>query len=231
MALRLTKPMPQVHCLTLSGIDSTTGLPITLGISGNVLVRLVNAGLRMHVPSIVGSTTGTNSPGMSLIAEDGNVFPDIARAAAASKPLNLRVQSEVFMAAGKTYDVMINSIPPCTPVAPATSCTSPALPIFDRQLSLSAGSINRDSGMLAYISINGSSAPASGVGGIGAAKANADTYNSVVCQSGSCNTLNVSDVSKGVVANDVNIFGVQVLTGPTEGTLTSGLEWNVYLRS
>ena len=198
-----------------SGIDSTTGLPITLGISGNVLVRLVNAGLRMHVPSIVGSTTGTNSPGMSLIAEDGNVFPDIARAAAASKPLNLRVQSEVFMAAGKTYDVMINATPACSP-AP---CSSPALPIFDRQLSLSGGSINRDSGMLAYISINGSSIP-SGAGGIGVAVANADTYNAVACQSSGCNTLNVSDVSKGLIANDTNVFGVKVFTQPTSGALS-----------
>ena len=30
----------------------------TTGVSGQVLVRLVNAGLRMHVPSIVGATTG-----------------------------------------------------------------------------------------------------------------------------------------------------------------------------
>src|SRR5258708_25455474 len=72
-------------------------------VSGNVLVRLVNAWLRMHVPSIVGSQTGvaptggTVPAGFSLIAEDGNPLPGV-----------LRVQSEVFMAAGKTYDVMIN---------------------------------------------------------------------------------------------------------------------------
>jgi len=51
-----------------------------------------------------------------LIAEDGNPLPGVPR-----------VQSEVFMAAGKTYDVMIN--------VPAAGGT--ALPIFDRQLSLS----------------------------------------------------------------------------------------------
>src|SRR5205807_8992270 len=74
------------------------------GVTGNVLVRLVNAGLRMHVPSIVGAlttqTVGTTTsvlPGFSLIAEDGNPLPGIPR-----------VQSEVFMAAGKTYNVMIN---------------------------------------------------------------------------------------------------------------------------
>ena len=56
-----------------------------------------------------------------------------------------RVQSEVFMAAGKTYDVMIN--------VPAAGGT--ALPIFDRELSLSGNAIARDAGMLAYISVNG----------------------------------------------------------------------------
>src|SRR6266550_6744155 len=74
-------------------------LPAT-GVTGNVLVRFVNAGLRMHIPSIVGTLTtpvvaGTAVPGFSLIAEDGNPLPGIPR-----------VQSEVFMAAGKTYDVM-----------------------------------------------------------------------------------------------------------------------------
>src|SRR5215469_4671918 len=56
--------------------------------SGNLLVRLVNAGLRMHVPSIVGATSqGTAAtPGMALIAEDGNPLPGKSR-----------VQSEVFM--------------------------------------------------------------------------------------------------------------------------------------
>jgi len=41
----------------------TTG-PVTTGITGTVLARLVNAGLRMHVPSIVGSLTqGFNGAG------------------------------------------------------------------------------------------------------------------------------------------------------------------------
>ena len=44
-----------------AGVNSAVNppIPITTGISGNVLVRLVNAGLRMHVPSIVGAQTGT----------------------------------------------------------------------------------------------------------------------------------------------------------------------------
>src|SRR6266436_4320739 len=92
------------------------------GVTGSVLVRLVNAGLRMHVPSIVGTQTGTPTArsGFSLIADDGNPLPGVAR-----------VQSEVFMAAGKTYDVMVN--------VPAAGGT--AIAVFDRQLSLSANAM------------------------------------------------------------------------------------------
>jgi len=163
-------------------------------VTGNVLVRLVNAGLRMHVPSIVGAKTGAAS-GFSLIAEDGNPQPGVPR-----------VQSEVFMAAGKTYDLMI-SVP--------NNATAPALPIFDRQLSLSANATSRDAGMLAYISINNAAlqtAPA-----IAAAVANPDTYNSLMAGK----TFAVSDPSQGVIANDVNVYGVQVVTGTvTGGTLS-----------
>src|SRR5882672_148811 len=175
----------------------------TVPATGSVLVRLVNAGLRMHAPSIVGSQTGvaptggTVPAGFSLIAEDGNPLPGVPR-----------VQSEVFMAAGKTYDVMIN--------VPAAGGT--ALPIFDRQLSLSGNASARDAGMLAYIGINGALLPfASGTGVFAAAVANADTYNSVIAGQ----TLTVSDPGKGVIANDVNIYGVQVVAGSvTGGTLT-----------
>src|SRR5882762_6661394 len=170
------------------------------GVAGSVLVRLVNAGLRMHVPSIVGSQTGavvapaTTAPsGFSLIAEDGNPLPGVAR-----------VQSEVFMAAGKTYDVMMN--------VPAAGGT--ALAVFDRQLSLSANAIARDAGMLAYIGINGAGLPASP--SIATAVARADVYNSLIAG----HTLTVSDPSKGVIANDTNVNGVALLTAPASGTLT-----------
>ena len=162
--------------------------------TGSVLVRIVNAGSRMHVPSIVGSTTGaTPTGGFSLIAEDGNPLPGLAR-----------VQSEVFMAAGKTYDVMING--------PAAG--SPALAFYDRELSLSANATGRDAGMLAYISINGGGLPNSP--GLMPAVANPDSYASVVPNE----TLTVSDPGKGVVANDVNVYGVSIKTRPAQGTLT-----------
>src|SRR5437016_1104056 len=170
------------------------------GAAGSVLlVRFVNAGLRMHVPSIVGSQTGvavapatTPPSGFSLIAEDGNRLPGLPR-----------VQSEVFLPAGKTYDVTVN--------VPAGGS---ALAAFDRQLSLSGNGTGRDGGMLAYISINGAGAPASPA--IANAVARADTYNSLLAGQ----TFTVSDPAKGVIANDTNVYGVQLLTAPTAGTLT-----------
>jgi hypothetical protein len=179
-------------------------------VSGTVLVRLVNAGLRMHVPSIVGATTGpagalTPAPaGFSLIAEDGNLLPGIPR-----------VQSEVFLAAGKTYDVMINVPVPASgssgppgenPVKPVT----PPLPIFDRQLSLSTNN-QRDGGMQAYISINGATAPATAGTAV---LARDDSYMLVTGA-----PLTVSDPAKGVIANDTGVYGVAVATGPASGTV------------
>jgi hypothetical protein len=187
---------------------ATTGSAGT-PVAGTALVRLVNAGLRMHVPSIVGAltnrtTTGnggttTAVSGLTLAAEDANPLPGVPR-----------IQSEVFMAAGKTYDVVIN--------APAASTTVPALPIFDRELSLSANSIGRDAGMLAYLGINGAQVPTSAPTVV----ARPDTYNSV----SSGQTLIVSDPSKGVIANDSNVYGVQLmapvagLTLNADGTFT-----------
>ena len=167
--------------------------PATTGSATPVLVRFVNAGLRMHVPSIVGAQTGAGASGFALIAEDGNPLPGTPR-----------VQSEVFLAAGKTYDVALNIPTGSTP-----------LPVFDRQLSLSANATARDAGMLAYLGINGSTVP---TGLTATAQANPDTYNSVI----SGQTLTVSDPGKGVIANDINISGVQVFgTAPTGLTLNA----------
>ncbi|MEX3898588.1 Ig-like domain-containing protein [Paraburkholderia sp. BR10954] len=161
--------------------------------TGLVLLRFVNAGLRMHVPSVVGAQTGTPPvSGFSLLAEDGNVLPG-----------NLRVQSEVFLAAGKTYDVLMN--------APATG--APALPVFDRQLSLSTNN-QRDGGMQGYISVNGGATSLSAAANTGA-KANPDLYYLVPGK-----TLSVTDPARGVIANDVGVSGVQVKTPPKGGVLT-----------
>ena len=179
---------------TNAAASSFPASPAT-GVTGSVLVRMVNAGLRMHVPSIVGAQTGTAAtPGFSLIAEDGNPLPGVAR-----------VQSEVFMAAGKTQDVMVNAVN-----VPASAT---ALPIFDRELSLSGNAVGRDSGMFAYISINGAAPPTAPA--LAPAVARADTYASLV----QGQTLTVGDPAKGVIANDTNVYGVQLLTAPTGGTV------------
>ena len=181
-------------------------------------MRLVNAGLRMHVPAIVGSQTtgftgaGTSATvgGFTVIAEDGNPLPNL---------LAPRVKTEVFMAAGKTYDVMVD-----VPATPAGAAAPPSLPIFDRELALSANSSIRDAGMLAYIGVNGALLPvAAGAGVFAGAQANPDSYNSIIpCGSAatSCIPLVITDPSKGVIANDVNVYGVALSTPPTAGTLT-----------
>ncbi len=164
------------------------------GVAGTVLVRMVNAGLRMHVPSIVGSQTGPAASGFSLIAEDGNPLPGTPR-----------VQSEIFLAAGKTSDVMIN--------VPAAGGT--ALPVFDREGSLSGNATSRDAGMIAYIGVNGAGLPSAPA--LAAAIARPDTYNSIVAGQ----TLTVSDPAKGLIGNDVNVYGVKV-----SGTAPAGLVLN-----
>jgi hypothetical protein len=227
LAFDKANPGPSLFPATAGVSTATPPVAVTTGITGTVLVRLVNAGLRMHVPSMVGSQTqgftgagaAATVNGFTLIAEDGNPLPAVQVAGATVVPAAPRVQTHVFMAAGKTYDVMVNG--------PATSTTVPAsVPIYDRSLALSANSSVRDAGMLAYIGVNGALLPvAAGTPGsvFAPAVANADTYNSVVaCATGatSCIPLVISDPSKGVIANDVNVYGVQLFTAPAGGTVT-----------
>ena len=196
---------------------STSVFPVMQGtatgtVTGKVLVRIVNAGARMHVPSIVGAVAPNGATGFQLIAEDGNAVPGVTSGTDTNHLNAARVQSEVFMAAGKTYDVMITAPPVCTPVAPATTCSNSSLAVYDRELSLSGNSVNRDSGMLAYIGVNGSAAPVAPV----SATANNDLYNVLLAGQ----TFTLSDPSKGVIANDINVYGVALLAPPANGTVT-----------
>jgi hypothetical protein len=195
---------------SLFPISPATIAPAAATPAGQVLVRMVNAGLRMHVPSIVGSqvpgaTGGTNPivTGFKVVAEDGNPLPGVPK-----------IRSEIFMAAGKVYDVLINGLQTASPGATPTAYPS-ALPIFDRELSLSANATGHDAGMLGYIGVNPAAAiPAAP--GFGSAVARADNYPALVAGQ----SLTVSDPGKGVIANDSNVYGVQLLTQATSGTVT-----------
>ncbi len=163
--------------------------------TGNVLLRFANAGLRMHIPSVVGL-------GFSLIAEDGNVQPDVALAISKSLTPKPKVQNEVFLAAGKVYDVMVNP-------AQASGAYNPAVyPVFDRQLSLSTNNA-RDGGMQAALQVAGAALNTA------SAVAVADSYMYVPGVS-----FAITDPTKGVIANDINVYGVTIKTPPTSGTLT-----------
>jgi hypothetical protein len=174
--------------------------------TGNVLVRLVNAGSHMHVPSV-------NGLSMSLIAEDGNVLPDVALGAAKTTPnLAVRVQNEVFLAAGKVYDVVINPANNGTSTTAPTAFTAGTYQVFDRELSLSTNG-SRDGGMQTILQVAGGALPASVAPTLGAS---GPTY---YCVPGV--TLNVSDTGKGVAGTDgnANVYGVTLAGNPANHTL------------
>ena len=102
--------------------------------SGQVLVRFLNAGLRSHIPSIVGLP-------MSIVAEDGNLAPG-----------NPKLQNEVLLTAGKTHDVLVS------PPASSVGYNPNTYPVFDRKLGLSAAN-QLSAGMQGYLQVAGGSLP------------------------------------------------------------------------
>jgi hypothetical protein len=211
---------PRYYLVNGVSFDRTSPDPSAIPIppaAPTVLVRFVNAGLRTHIPAVVGAQTGSPAvSGFSLIAEDGNLQPDIALAVSKSLAPKPKIQNEVLLVAGKTYDVMIN--------APAS--TAPVLPVFDRQLSLSTNN-HHDGGMQAYLALvpNGTAAAdmqtaaATAVRtaiGATAASAASETY---YCAAGK--TLTVSDPAKGVLANDTGANGAKLGTVSLVGGTTS----------
>ena len=177
------KSQPALSALPILAPASAGGT-VAAG-NGRVLLRLVNAGLRMHVPAVVGRN-------LTLFAEDGNLLPGTPR-----------VQTDVFLAAGKTYDVGIQ------PAQSAGNYTPATYALYDRQLSLSTNN-QRDGGMLAYLNVAGATTGAGTAASATTVVANPDSYFLVAG-----NALTISDSSKGLIANDVGVYGVSVLAAPT----------------
>jgi hypothetical protein len=174
--------------------------------TGNVLLRLLNAGSRTHVPALVGLP-------MSLVAEDGNPLPGLAR-----------VQSEILLTAGKTVDVMI------TPAADATTPTayaSATLPVFDRSGSLSSS--NKPlGGMLGYVLLNHAAAATTSttVGGVAVVSpvpGAPGNLPAAITPTANADTIAVpfnTATSGDVTTNDFGVTSVALVTGPSSGTLT-----------
>ncbi len=172
---------------------NASGIPLSTAYSsGNTMLRFANAGLRTHVPSVVGLN-------MQLIAEDGNALP--------GKP---KVQNEVLLTAGKTYDVLVQPAT-TTDSNSKTIFASQTYPVFDRQLSLSAGN-TQDSGIQTFLQIGNSGLPASI-----RAKANADVFNV---------PSNATSYSGNVLQNDIAIYNPTVVAAPpaASGTVAMALD-------
>src|SRR5882762_7489775 len=194
-------------------LASALTVPLTAtATTGNVLLRFVNAGLRMHVPSVVGLN-------MSLVAEDGNLHPDVALAVTKGLPAKPKVQNEEFMAAGKVLDVVVNPTKGAVAVGVAGTYASGTYAVFDRSLGVSTNN-QRDGGMQAYLVVNGGSTSAGFTGGVPSAAmavANPDNY---YCTPGV--SLTVSDPGKGVIANDLYVYGVTLTGNPANRTVPVG---------
>ena len=175
----------------LAPVNAAT--PVTAA-TGNVLINFVNAGSHMHVPSVVGLP-------LILVAEDGNPLP--------GRP---RVQNEVFLAAGKTYDALVQ------PTQNNSAYTAATYPIFDRALSLSTNN-QRDGGMQGYFQVAGGAgngAVGSAASGTAVSGISAKTY---YCAAGT--TLAVTDPSKGVLAGTTGANGAALVGAPAlPGTLS-----------
>lgn len=175
-------------------------------LSGNVLVRMVNAGSRTHVPSIVGQP-------FHLIAEDGNVAPGMPK-----------IQNEVNMPAGKTIDAIVR------PTRNATSYADAVFAFFDRALGLTTAN-QTAGGFEGYVVVttasNVTASPSGFTAGVNtaiggsarpavAAQANPDNY-----------TLapNATTFSNNVLTNDIGVSGVAIkgvtpAAGATSTTLS-----------
>ncbi|MDB6044288.1 MAG: multicopper oxidase type 3 [Gammaproteobacteria bacterium] len=176
--------------------DSGFAFSGNAAVSGNVLVRLVNAGLRMHVPSIVGVKS------VNVVAEDGNLAPGTPKK-----------QSHILMAAGKTYDVTFK---PTQTTAGLFDNVS--LPIFDRALNLTSGNLDHqsvvaNSGMLAFLAMQPAKATVGDTGSGGAAVPAA--LQAVVVPDVFATPVG-TPVNGNVLTNDINVVTAAVTSTATK---------------
>ena len=174
----------------------TSGNAVLTG-GGQVLVRLLNAGLKTHVPSLVGLQTP-----LRLIAEDGYVLPGRPRA-----------QAQVLMPAGKTMDVVFS--PPAT----EGSYGHASYPVFDRALSLTSSNFTAqsalaNSGMIGFIAVQGAGEVAGSDAGAPvpaglAARAVADAFATAVG----------ATFNGNVLKNDINVVSAALTGQPPAGTV------------
>ncbi len=126
---------PAYFLVNGEGYTSAQTALAAAGAAQTTLLRLLNAGLKTHVPAL---QTGY----FKVIAEDGNPYTYTQGVTTVSSP---RDQYSVFLAAGKTSDVL------WTPAAAGTFA------LYDRALHLTTG--KSAGGMLVKFLVGGSSGP------------------------------------------------------------------------
>jgi hypothetical protein len=204
---------PALSAVSVGSNDST----------GNVLLRFVNASLRMKMPSVVGLQ-------MALIAEDGHLQPDVALALTKGTTLATcpsgnapvvggcpKVQNDWFMPAGKVLDIVVK------PTGTAGgSYASAYYPAFDRSLSLSTNNL-RDGGMQAFVVTNGGALTVNAATGLSSFANVSLVAQTVAVQANPDNYIlpaKATSVSGNVLYNDVGIVNA-TLVGTPAGVVLS----------
>jgi hypothetical protein len=199
---------------------SQINIASTAAASKGVLLRLVNAGLKLHMPSVVGLQ-------LTQVAEDGHVQPDVnvalmhgnftqaatgatfTQTVATTTVPTPKIVSDAFMPAGKVIDAL---------VFPASSgaYTAGSYALFDRELSLSASAFKRDSGMEAFLVVNG------GAAGTGAGQTTGGLLNSFTPAAAVADSYivphNATTFAGNVLANDVGIHNASSPCVATTGS-------------
>jgi large repetitive protein len=178
----------------------------TLASTGNMMLRVVNAGLRTHVPSLVGLS-------LTQIAEDGNRAPGAPQKV-----------SELLMTAGKTRDVLIT--PPSTTTTSGTTTTAAfneaAYGFYDRALGLSTN--NRpNGGAQGYLAVVGSTT-LSATTTLNAWLSGAAGKAATVTPQAVADAFSVPGYARtytgNVLVNDVGVYGAAVAQSPTLGSVS-----------